>query len=237
MAPVPRDVLRPAVLVRQYPRPALGLDDQRAAAKVKGNHVPTYVDVNVNAASGFILNPSFSRILCEYPHDGGTAQRTCDPPGVSAECVPGCYNFDREGGGSGWCDSDVGVQACAWRPEHMDQMLEAQRSVDLVGGEPVYNEVKAHLQPKLSLLFFRRSRVSSLVSVRLYPQVVVDMADWQRWMPKGIEAVWFIRHNKCSSGGSMRCESYARTVHNMLLQTYHLKPEELPLAHVQPVRL
>ena len=59
--------------------------------------------------------------------------------------MPGCYNFDREGGGSGWCDSDVGVQACAWRPEHMDQMLEAQRSVDLVGGEPVYNEVKAHL--------------------------------------------------------------------------------------------
>ena len=37
--------------------------------KEGGNRIPNYVDVNVNAASGFILNPSFTKVLCEYPHE------------------------------------------------------------------------------------------------------------------------------------------------------------------------
>lgn len=36
--------------------------------KVNGK-IPNYADVNVNAASGLILNPSFTKVLCAYPHE------------------------------------------------------------------------------------------------------------------------------------------------------------------------
>ena len=106
--------------------------------------IPTYINVNVNAASGFIFNPAFTKILCAYPYDGGTAGRTCDPVGVSRECVPGCFQFDREGGGPGWCDEGIyGGTSCAYKPEHLVEMLEAQKAVRLSGGTPTYNEVRA----------------------------------------------------------------------------------------------
>lgn len=34
-----------------------------------GGKIPNYSDVNVNAASGLILNPSFTRALCAYPYE------------------------------------------------------------------------------------------------------------------------------------------------------------------------
>ena len=168
------------------------------------NKMPTYVDVDVNAASGFIMNPSFTKVLCGYPADGGTAGRTCDPVGVSKNCVPGCYNFDREGGGSLWCD-EGGLANCAYRPEYFTQMLEAQRSVPMTGGTPMYNEV------------------------------VVDRTDWQTWMPKGVEAVWYLQSGNCGSiDASMLCERYARKIHSMLIEEYALTEAMLPLLVFDP---
>ena len=171
--------------------------------KVAGK-MPTYIDVDVNAASGFILNPAFTRILCAYPSDGGSAGRTCDPIGVSANCVPGCYNFDREGGGSLWCD-DTGKANCAFRPTHLMAMLEVQREVPLTGGIPGYNEV------------------------------IVDRVEWQKYLPKGIDAVWYLKGGQCgSTDASMLCEKYARKVHAQLIEEFGLSPKQLPLLVFDP---
>ena len=89
---------------------------------------------------------------------GGTAGRTCDPVGVSRFCVPGCYQFDREGGGPGWCDESIGSAgtSCAFKPEHMVDMMEAQRNVKEHGGVPTYNEVRAQsLASNASRVLFR----------------------------------------------------------------------------------
>ena len=36
--------------------------------KVNGK-IPNYQDINVNAAAGLVLNPSFTRTLCSYPFE------------------------------------------------------------------------------------------------------------------------------------------------------------------------
>ena len=85
---------------------------------------------------------------------GGTSQRTCDPPGVSRFCVPGCYRFDREGGGPGWCE-DGGGPTCAYKPENMLDMFDAQRAPLLTNGVPSYNEVRMRIEPLPRLLSSR----------------------------------------------------------------------------------
>lgn len=95
---------------------------------------------------------------------GGTAGRTCDPVGVSRFCVPGCYQFDREGGGPGWCDEgSAGGTSCAFKPTHMVDMLEAQRAVPQAGGVPVYNEVRA----RSIVALCTRRRAGALHSLQL----------------------------------------------------------------------
>ena len=171
----------------------------------RNGKMPIYTDVDINAASGFVLNPAFSRIMCAYPQDGGSAGRTCDPTGVSDHCVPGCYNFDREGGGPLWCDDSGGAPNCAFRPENMVQMLANQRNVPLSGGLPMYNEV------------------------------IIDRLDWQRYHPKGIEAVWFMKFSGCrKQDGSMLCEEYAKRIHSQLLLQYGVDDEQLPLLMFDP---
>lgn len=166
--------------------------------------MPIYTDTNANAAAGFVLNPSFNSVLCAYPFDGGTAGRTCDPVGVSRFCIPGCYQFDREGGGPGWCDEDSGTQSCAFKPDHMVDMFEAQRGVDSHGGIPVYNEV------------------------------IVDMFEMQQWLPRAVEAVWVFRKGSCYDGGSMLCDGYARRVRSNFMQKYGLEDKELPMLTFDP---
>lgn len=166
--------------------------------KAVSGKIPNYSDVNVNAAAGFILNPSFTTLLCAFPHDGGTAMRTCDPPGVSADCLPGCFGFDREGGGRAWCDEGGGL-SCAFKAKDVLAMLDSQRAVTLSGGVPVYNEV------------------------------VIDMAEVQRWLPRSIEAVWFMKNWNCYEGGSMLCEGFAKRTQAQLLLQYGLTAEQVPL--------
>jgi len=164
-----------------------------------GGQIPNYSQVNVNAAAGLVLNPAFTRVLCAYPYDGGTAGRTCDPVGVSQSCVPGCFQFDREGGGPGWCDEDNRGSSCAFKPNKMADMMESQRNVPWSGGVSTYNEV------------------------------VIDMEQWLAWLPQSIEAVWFLKSGNCYAGGSMLCEQFARRVHAQLLQQYGVTDKDLPL--------
>jgi len=166
--------------------------------------MPIYTDTNVNAASGFVFNPSFTSVLCGYPFDGGTAGRTCDPVGPSRFCIPGCYQFDREGGGPGWCDEDSGTQSCAYKPNHFLDLFEAQRGVESHGGVPVYNEI------------------------------VVDLLDMQKWIPRALEAVWFLKAGNCFAGGAVMCETYARQVRSSIMRKYGLTAKELPLLVFDP---
>eukprot|EP00966_Prymnesium_polylepis_P268445 6201924-Prymnesium_polylepis.2 len=44
------------------------------------------------SSGGFVLAPQHNTILCSWSVDAGTMSRTCDPPGPSDDCVPGCSN-------------------------------------------------------------------------------------------------------------------------------------------------
>ena len=75
---------------------------------------------------GVVFKGSANRIYCAFPGDGGTRARVCDPPGLSAECTPGCTDIYHT-----WCDGhskdDVWCDGDPWRPEMLKQMLEGYR--------------------------------------------------------------------------------------------------------------
>ena len=79
--------------------------------------------------AGFIFNPGHNRILCSYPYDAGTAERTCSPLGGTATCVPGCTPNHRAFGcragcrGPSWCSLERRGWPCAWPPEHLSESL------------------------------------------------------------------------------------------------------------------
>ena len=54
-------------------------------------------------APGFVLHPGLVSINCAYPKDGATMHQTCEPPGRSEGCVPGCAAW-----GDGWPASKLG---------------------------------------------------------------------------------------------------------------------------------
>lgn len=60
------------------------------------------------------------------------------------------------------------------------------------------------------------------------------MAEWVRWQPQSIEAVWFLRTGSCYQGGSMLCEHFARRVHSELMHKFGLTSEQLPLLSFDP---
>ena len=48
-------------------------------------------------------------LLCSYPRDGHSTHEWCDPPGVSEDCLPGCWDH-------------------AYPPESLREMMEEQES-------------------------------------------------------------------------------------------------------------
>jgi len=90
-----------------------------------------------SGGGGVIVNPRHSRLLCGYGGDGGSRGRTCNPPGETASCKPGCMMS----GANDWCDPssiDSGDYWCdgrPWRPSDLGSMLAAHR------GSSSYNEV------------------------------------------------------------------------------------------------
>ncbi|KAL1496082.1 hypothetical protein AB1Y20_014709 [Prymnesium parvum] len=91
---------------------------------------------------GVVLSPHLAPLLCSFFVDGGTMlpDKTCDAPGVAADCVPGCWK-----GEPNWCDGREKVWDCAWRPASLAMML--RHHEQRVGREPwrfgalTYNEV------------------------------------------------------------------------------------------------
>jgi hypothetical protein len=102
---------------------------------------------------GVILNPNATRIFCFYGGDGGTRGKTCQPPGESATCIPGCAQTpadrwcDAAHASSSWCDG------LPWRREDLGRAL----MLDAAAG--TYNEVvldaffwNAHLPDSIEAL-------------------------------------------------------------------------------------
>lgn len=99
---------------------------------------------------GVVLNPLHTNILCGYGGDGGTRGVTCNPPGITEQCIPGCLHSPWRGE---WCDpskdldekdytnplKDVGATAWCdgkpWRPSDFGDLLARDHFSDH------YNEV------------------------------------------------------------------------------------------------
>lgn len=186
-------------------RLSASLINKRVPKTVDGQ-IPLYQEVDVNAAAGFIMNPYLTDVLCSYPGDGGSAQRLCDPPGVSETCVPGCYQAVRDGGGPSWCSAnDIGGGTCAYRPTDTKSMLDAQRVSPMSGTPAGYNEI------------------------------IIDRASWTRMQPNSIEGVWFLSFPDCDrEDTSMMCESTARRVRDQFIDDFHLDPHTFPLLKLDP---
>jgi hypothetical protein len=79
-------------------------------------------------------------LLCSYPYDPHTLQRTCSPLGVSEQCIPGCQT--NPPGQCNWCSSP-GCRywgGCAYRgPGELRAMLGDYASRK--PGDRGYNEV------------------------------------------------------------------------------------------------
>ena len=88
-------------------------------------------------SGGIIFRPSFVKILCSFPADGGTMSITCEPPGVRDDCVPGCRNAVRS---RGWCGGVSGDLSCPYAPEDLGNMLRAWENTQYGRSEP-FNEV------------------------------------------------------------------------------------------------
>ena len=92
---------------------------------------PPLRDVYSKGDGGFVVNPKHAKVLCSYHGDGHSMAKSCDRPGVSKDCVPGC------GGGyeqcevvekTSWCTCPQGDFLCAWRPNELEQMMRQQQS-------------------------------------------------------------------------------------------------------------
>ena len=103
-------------------------------ARREGEELPLYSNVQ----SGVIFAPAATKVLCAFSKDGSTqSDRVCDPPGVSARCVPGCSYHGR----LTWCGQG-NDRNCAWQPNRLGSMLEEQSAMHNRGPTDRYNEVR-----------------------------------------------------------------------------------------------
>ena len=99
---------------------------------------------------GFVLRPQHLQLLCSYHSDGATDGKLCDPPGVSASCIPGCWrDAGWHWGEALWCKRPSAalpqgtLYGCAWMPDELPEMIQSQ--LERHGGG--YNEVRASNVP------------------------------------------------------------------------------------------
>jgi hypothetical protein len=98
----------------------------------------------ISYAPGFVISPSHVELLCSYHADGATDGKLCDSPGVSEECIPGCWKKSGWRWGEAlWCERPSArnprgiMYGCAWKREALSGMIESH----LERGKKGYNEV------------------------------------------------------------------------------------------------
>ena len=130
---------------------------------------------------GLILRPAAMNVLCSYPYDGGTLHRTCNPPGLSPRCTPGCGRFETINELPTWC-ARGNWQWCSWpgafRPEALDDMMRAH-TVFLAKDKP-WNDCG------------HRETGEVQDPDCYYNEVVCDASAWSTNMPHTVEAVFHL---------------------------------------------
>lgn len=163
-----------------------------------------------STAAGFVLSPSKVEMLCSYPSDGGTYDRTCDPHGaVKPGCIPGCECVDTlPRPCNNWCSKSRPSRwgDCAYPPQQLENMLE--RFADEV----------------------QTSEGTS------YNEVVVSTSTWP--VPDVIDAVFYIQEagffsRGCEDTCGDSCER-AKKVYSALLQNFSLTVTQVPLLCMDP---
>ena len=164
--------------------------------------------------AGVVLNPAVATLLCAYADDGATQDGNCYPPGLRADCAPGCAHplgycdASRPGAADlvtdGWCRCSMswcnGERPQPWRPTDLATMLsQFQRHGNLFNGG--YGMGVG------------------------YNEMVIDGAQWDRNLPSTIEA-FFIVHDADSSAG--------RAAHAAFLVAYNVDASTVPLLELRP---
>jgi len=85
---------------------------------------------------GFVINPSYAKILCSYPADGGAMSKKCEHGVGHGGCVPGCS--DTSDSPPVWCSVERPYD-CAWPPNKVQDMMQE----NLKARNANYNEVWA----------------------------------------------------------------------------------------------
>jgi len=183
-----------------------GLSDRISCSVIWKGQQWSFMDNDSGLYSGkgsYIINPAHARILCVYGCDGATRGKTCDPPGPSKECIPGCIpqydGRDSENTYDSWCRPgnpiDHWCEGRPWRPQDVGKML--QRDIQAT-----------------------RQGVHSTQHGRTYNEVVLDGLYSNRNLPGSIEA--FV----ASPGDDMAA---VRRTHAAFLHEYRLSAQHVPL--------
>ena len=122
----------------------------RISTSIISADAPFVFGLGIEGLSGFVIAPWLADVMCSYFMDFGTMNppTTCDSPGISATCLPGCWK-----GTPNWCDNDQKMYNCAWRPDALETMLEwhrgrrGGRARHLQRGGGSYNEVRGTAPP------------------------------------------------------------------------------------------
>ena len=173
--------------------------------------------------SGLVFSPSATRILCTFPQDASTQQdRVCDPPGLSARCVPGCSVHGR----LTWCEHARSDGKCAFRPDDWGGMLAEQSRLRHRGGDARdgYNEVIVdaahfadHLPTIVEAIFFMGR-------------------DSDERCTSGWRVGWTTPNLGRSAGRRNHCERYARAAHAHFLARFGLTATDVPLLRLDLAR-
>jgi len=111
---------------RVCPKSSMGcgfLSDRMSISVIYKGKTATF-----SGGGGVILSPDATRVLCAYGGDGGTRGKLCHPPGLTAQCVPGCMMG--QGSYEAWCEpgpNDYWCDGHPWRPEELGTFLQRDR--------------------------------------------------------------------------------------------------------------
>lgn len=181
-----------------------GVSDRFASSIVNRRHPDLYT----SGVGGIVISWEAVSINCAYYADGGSQKQTCDPPGRSKDCMPGCTRK--------WCDPDGWRNwGCGWAGNHLGLMLKQQ---DTNRGRGGYNEV---------VIDGERPRPNVLPCLRPLLIVLTHLlhaaATWSAHLPNTVLAIFTLPE----SNAGFRAR--AVDVHNRFLSEHGRTADQVPL--------
>ena len=162
-------------------------------------------------SAGFVIAPAIFReaAMCAFPEDVSSVNRTCDPPGRSKSCVPGCVAPGDPAWT--WCQPSApyrgaargNPQSCAWRADQLEHVMRLHES-------------------RKDAASFRACSCCSWPKCPLYNEVLLDASIWEARLPATIEAI-------CFPAGSRQAEADARQVHALFSAQFPQVGSSVPL--------